>query len=94
MVSAALKPHYNRKEIDKERYTDINRDVSRMLYDKVWDGGGLIDQRSREQWQIVACEEVAEAIKNSSVTEKGVAEDTTSEATSSQIAMRPAVVQA
>jgi hypothetical protein len=64
MVTAALKPHYNRKEIDKDKYTDINRDVSRMLYDKVWDAGGLIDSSARERWQKVAAEEVSQAIRD------------------------------
>lgn len=91
MVSTALKPHYNRKEIDKEKYTDINRDVSRMLYDKVWDAGGLIDQRSRERWQLVACEEVAEAVKIANAKEQ--VEETASDTASSQIAIRPAIVQ-
>jgi hypothetical protein len=63
MVSVALKPHYHRKEVDKEGYTDINRDVSRMLYDKVWDAGGLVDSAARDRWQKVAAEEVALAVK-------------------------------
>jgi len=91
-VSSALKPHYSRKEIDKDKYTDINRDVSRMLYDKVWDAGGLIDQRSRERWQQVAVEEVADAVRNATPA-KDSAEPTV-EAPSSEVVMRPAVVQA
>ncbi|KAF2434435.1 hypothetical protein EJ08DRAFT_466268 [Tothia fuscella] len=63
MVTAALKPHYQRKELGKDAYTDINRDVSRMLYDKVWDAGGLIDVATRDRFQRVAAEEVALAVK-------------------------------
>jgi len=62
MVSAALKPHYRRKEVDKDGYTDINRDVSRMLYDKVWDAGGLVDSAARGRWERIAVEEVALAV--------------------------------
>lgn len=33
-VSAALKPHYHRKKINSSEYTDINRRVSRTLYER------------------------------------------------------------
>lgn len=35
MVGAALKPHYRAKAISKDQYTEINRTISRMLYDRV-----------------------------------------------------------
>jgi hypothetical protein len=63
LVSAALKPHYHRKELDKDAYTEINRDVSRMLYDRVWDAGGLVDVATRDKFQKIAAEEVAIAVK-------------------------------
>jgi hypothetical protein len=62
MVSTALKPYYNRKELSKEKYTEINREVSRMLYDKVWEGGGLTHPSTRQRWQKVAANEVAQAV--------------------------------
>ncbi|KAJ6051440.1 uncharacterized protein N7446_006072 [Penicillium canescens] len=37
MVGTALKPHYRKKTISKEQYTNINRTISRMLYDRVGD---------------------------------------------------------
>ncbi|CAG7922135.1 unnamed protein product [Penicillium olsonii] len=37
MVGTALKPHYKKKTISKEQYTNINRCISRMLYDRVGD---------------------------------------------------------
>lgn len=35
MVSMALKPHYRSKTISREQYTETNRAISRMLYDRV-----------------------------------------------------------
>lgn len=65
MVTAVLKPLYMKKEVTKEEYTDINRDVSRLLYDKVGDAGAaaLADQETREKWQRMATDEVEGAIK-------------------------------
>ena len=63
MVSAALKPLYLKQEVTKDEYTDINRDVSRMLYDRVGDAGALADHRTREMWQKVASDEVDSAVR-------------------------------
>ena len=65
MVTAVLKPLYLKKEVTKEEYTDVNRDVSRLLYDKVGDAGAtaLADQETREKWQRMAGDEVDNAIK-------------------------------
>lgn len=65
MVTAVLKPRYVKKDVTKEEYTDINRDVSRLLYDKVGDAGAaaLVDQDTREKWQRMASDEVDGAIK-------------------------------
>ena len=62
MVKAVLAPRYRAQEITKEQYTDINRDVSRMLYERVGDAEGLADQKGREKWQEVAATEVERAI--------------------------------
>jgi hypothetical protein len=64
MVTAVLKPRYLKKEVTKEQYTDINRDVSRLLYDKVGEAGAdaLADHDTREKWQQMASSEVAAAI--------------------------------
>lgn len=66
MVTAVLKPLYLKKDITKEEYTDINRDVSRLLYDKVGDAGAtaLADQDTREKWQRMAGDEVDNAVKS------------------------------
>ncbi|EMC98905.1 hypothetical protein BAUCODRAFT_120197 [Baudoinia panamericana UAMH 10762] len=62
MVKLALAPRYRDKEISKEHYTDINRDVSRKMYELVGDASALTDQAERERWQSVADNEVKKAI--------------------------------
>jgi len=64
MVGAALKPHFHAKEITKQQYTDICRDVSRMMYDKVGDAKSIADQEERNKWVDVAAEEVEKALGN------------------------------
>lgn len=34
MVGTALKPHYRAKTINKDQFTEINRTISRMLYER------------------------------------------------------------
>lgn len=65
MVTAVLKPIYLKKEVTKEAYTDINRDVSRLLYEKVGEAGAgaLTDHATREKWQQMASAEVQNAIE-------------------------------
>ena len=62
MVKAVLGPRCRGGEINKDQYTDTNRDVSRMLYDMVGDAEGLANQDGREKWQEVASAEVERAI--------------------------------
>jgi hypothetical protein len=105
MVSAALKPFYHRKEVDKDRYTLINKNVSRMLYDKIWDSRGLLDQASRERWQKVAAEEVTQAVRQGNETKSSTSTppvipatvdsqaDSASQAATTEVAMRPATVK-
>ena len=61
LVSAALKPHYHDQKISKDEYTVINRDVSRMLYDKIGDFETL-DLEGKAKWAEVAGEEVNKAV--------------------------------
>lgn len=61
LVSAALKPHYNDQTINKDEYTVINRDISRMLYDRIGDFGAL-DMDDKVRWEKVAGEEVSKAV--------------------------------
>ena len=104
MVSSALKPFYHRKEVDKDRYTSINKSVSRMLYDKIWDAGGLLDATAKERWQKVAAEEVKLAVheaasdRSQTSTPPVISGDANKATTASQpatteVAMRPAAVK-
>lgn len=61
LVSAALKPHYNDQKISKDEYTMINRDISRMLYEKIGDFESL-DLNGKARWEQVAGEEVQKAV--------------------------------
>ena len=63
MVSTALKPHYQSNSVNKDQYTDINRSVSHMLYDKFGDGA-QIDGDAREVWERMASDEVAKAVQS------------------------------
>ncbi|KAM0716588.1 hypothetical protein Q7P37_008033 [Cladosporium fusiforme] len=67
MVKLALRPRYLEKLINKDQFTDINRDVSRRMYDLVGDASALTDQSSREHWQTVAADEVQKAIDRATV---------------------------
>jgi hypothetical protein len=60
-VKDALRIPYQKKEVSKEQYTEINRSVSRMLYDKIGDSGNLTDDTA-DLWQKLASDEVAKAI--------------------------------
>ncbi|KAF1961669.1 hypothetical protein CC80DRAFT_488116 [Byssothecium circinans] len=68
MVTAVLKPFYRNKEISKDTYTVINRDVSRLLYERVGDAGAdaLASQSTREKWQKMAGDAVDNAVKSRS----------------------------
>ena len=62
MVKLALGSRYRNNEVTKDQYTDINRDVSRKMYELVGDASSLADQDGRQKWQGVAEEEVRKAI--------------------------------
>ena len=63
MVKEALKSPYRRNQLTKEQYTDINRKISRLLYERVGDSDRL-DVEMREKWKSVAKEEVAKAMRS------------------------------
>ena len=73
MVTAALKPIYRKGMIDTEQYTIVNREISRMLYDKVGEAGGMADGTEREMWQSIAAHEVDNALKKLKEREVNVA---------------------
>ncbi|KAF2206887.1 hypothetical protein CERZMDRAFT_91894 [Cercospora zeae-maydis SCOH1-5] len=62
MVKVSLKPRYERKEISKDQFTDINKSVSRKLYDMVRSAKTLANQEERERLQGIANDEVEKAV--------------------------------
>jgi len=71
LVSAALRPAYKNRSINTEQYTDINRDVSRLLYDFAAESSEASD---RERWGIIAAAEVDKCIKRLRGVELGLTE--------------------
>ena len=63
MVSTALTPHYQSNTVSKDQYTDINRNVSRFLYEKVGDAGSVTSE-TRKTWERLASDEVAKAVQS------------------------------
>lgn len=61
MVSAALKPYYKKNTISTDQYTDINRTISRMIYEKIGDTGS-VNGDAKESWERLASNEVAKAV--------------------------------
>lgn len=64
IVRTALKPHWHARELTTEQYSNINRDVSRKLYDEIKDPT-LLDNDSMKTWEKVASKEVARAVAES-----------------------------
>lgn len=62
MVSTALRPYWHRSEVSKDQFTDINRSVSRMLYEKVGGDENLNDE-AKDMWEKLANEEVEKAVQ-------------------------------
>ncbi|MCJ1395931.1 hypothetical protein MMC18_008817 [Xylographa bjoerkii] len=62
MVKDALRLPYKNNEITKDEYTEINRNVSRMLYDKVGESSHL-DGEAAETWRRLASDEVTKAVR-------------------------------
>ena len=63
MVTAALKPFYHSNAVSKDQYTDINRNVCHMLYDRVGENGS-INEENKEIYEQVAREEVKSAVNS------------------------------
>ncbi|MCJ1286986.1 PHD and RING finger domain-containing protein 1 [Xylographa opegraphella] len=63
LVKDALRLPYKNNELTKDQYTDINRHVSRMLYDKVGERSHL-DGEAAETLRSLASDEVTKAIRS------------------------------
>ena len=62
LVASALKPHYNDQTITKDEYTTINRDISRMLYDKIGGDFEALGVAGKAKWEKIAGDEVNKAV--------------------------------
>ncbi|OKL58192.1 hypothetical protein UA08_06648 [Talaromyces atroroseus] len=69
LVGSELKPFYHRKVITKEEYTEINRTISRSLYDHVHEGDELQARPLRELKERArkAVKEAVDAIRGSTL---------------------------
>ena len=72
MVASALKPFYSDGKIDKEIYTQINRDVSRKMYERIG-AEGVDGMPSDEKHRLVVDvgEEVKKAVEGSTPPPEG-----------------------
>ncbi|KAB8239179.1 hypothetical protein BDV23DRAFT_144705 [Aspergillus alliaceus] len=61
LVGAALKPYYRSKTVSKDEYTEINRNISRMLYERVG-GTETLDADAKTDLEVAAKEQVTKAI--------------------------------
>jgi hypothetical protein len=62
IVRAALNPFWHNNHISKEQFVSVNRNVSRMLYDKIADVTAL-DDKEKGKWEKLAAEEVRNAVE-------------------------------
>ncbi|KAL4998588.1 hypothetical protein BDV10DRAFT_185194 [Aspergillus recurvatus] len=62
LVGAALKPHYRSRLVSKEEYTDINRNISRKLYEHAL-GLDSLESTTKARLEAMAKEEVHKAIE-------------------------------
>ncbi|KAI9845258.1 MAG: hypothetical protein M1837_005014 [Sclerophora amabilis] len=61
MVKSALSPYYHNQGMAKDDYTNINRNISRMLYREIGDVD-VLEDKAREFWEKFAVDEVAKAV--------------------------------
>ncbi|KAI9780051.1 MAG: PHD and RING finger domain-containing protein 1 [Geoglossum umbratile] len=62
VVRAALNPYWQSNNISKEQFSNVNKSVSRMLYDKIADMTAL-DDKEKGKWEKLAVEEVRNAVE-------------------------------
>ena len=62
IVKATLGPHWRAGQLSKDMYSDINRDVSRKMYEIIGDEYANIE-RDRHAWERIAAHEVSSAVR-------------------------------
>lgn len=67
MVKAALGPHWRAGQLNKDQYFDINRGVSRQMYEIIGDQYANIN-RDQNVWEHVVSREVAVAVRDTTLT--------------------------
>ncbi|KAK4137132.1 hypothetical protein BT67DRAFT_370760 [Trichocladium antarcticum] len=61
VVRNALKPHFQSRQLTKEQFMSINRDISHMIYEEVQDPKA-VDEDTKHGWEKTALKEVERAI--------------------------------
>lgn len=61
VVRNALKPHYQSKQLTKEQFMSINRDISHKIYEEVKDPKA-VNEDTKQGWEKTATKEVERAI--------------------------------
>ncbi|KAH8889298.1 hypothetical protein GQ53DRAFT_795351 [Thozetella sp. PMI_491] len=61
IVRSALSPHWKSSRLTSQQYENINREVSRRLYEEVTDPAS-VDDDARRSWERIATKEVARAV--------------------------------
>lgn len=61
LVRSALSPHWKSNKLTVDQYSNINRDVSRKIYEEITDPCN-VDEDSRRAWETKANQEVARAV--------------------------------
>ncbi|KAI9665200.1 MAG: hypothetical protein M1831_002210 [Alyxoria varia] len=63
LVRGVLESEWNKQFINRDQYTEINRDVSRKLYEMVGNGEDLTQPENRQRWVAIAAKEVKTALQ-------------------------------
>ncbi|EER25202.1 PHD-finger family protein [Coccidioides posadasii C735 delta SOWgp] len=84
IVRAALKPHYRKHLVTKEEYTEINKRISRMLYEFAAskESGDPMDAESKARWAHIANNEVMKAVQRIQELKSNEASDSSGAASS------------
>jgi hypothetical protein len=67
MVKAALGPHWRSGQLNKDQYFDVNRGVSRQMYEIIGEEYANIN-RDQHAWERVVSREVAVAVQAATAT--------------------------
>ena len=63
LVRGVLESQWTKQFINRDQFTEVNRDVSRKLYEMVGNGDDLTQPEKRQMWVDVAAKEVRNALQ-------------------------------